>query len=81
VGRIEAVLVDAGGVLVLPDRQVLSAALGSSPCREVPEVLDRAHYLALAAADEVRPPSDRAIIPVYIAAFSTRLASLLVAQT
>lgn len=64
VGCIEAVLVDAGGVLVLPDRQVLSAALGFGPWREVPEVLDRAHYLAVAAVDEVRPPSDPAIIPV-----------------
>jgi len=69
VGRIEAVLVDAGGVLVLPDRQVLSAALGSGPWQEVPEVLDRAHYLAVAAVDEVRPPSDHAIFPVYVAAF------------
>jgi putative hydrolase of the HAD superfamily len=66
---IEAVLVDAGGVLVLPDRAVVSAALGPGPWRETPEVLDLAHYRAIAAVDEVRPASDSEIFPVYVAAY------------
>jgi putative hydrolase of the HAD superfamily len=66
---VEAVLVDAGGVLVLPDRGVVSAALGPGPWQETPEVLDLAHYRAIAAVDEVRPASDREIFPVYVAAY------------
>jgi hypothetical protein len=66
---VEVVLVDAGGVLVLPDRDVVSVALGPGPWRETPEVLDLAHYRAIAAVDEVRPASDREIFPVYIAAY------------
>jgi hypothetical protein len=66
---IEAVLVDGGGVLVLPDRAVVSATLGPGPWLEAPEVLDRAHYRAIAAVDEVRPASDSEIFPVYVAAY------------
>jgi len=54
---------------VLPDRGVVSAALGPGPWLETPEVLDLAHYHAIAAVDEVRPASDREIAPVYVAAY------------
>jgi putative hydrolase of the HAD superfamily len=54
---------------VLPDRSVVSAALAPGPWRETPEVLDLAHYRAIAAVDEVRPASDREIFPVYVAAY------------
>jgi FMN phosphatase YigB (HAD superfamily) len=54
---------------VLPDRGVVSAALGPGPWRETPEVLDLAHYRAIAAVDEVRPASDSEIFPVYVAAY------------
>ncbi len=54
---------------MLPDRAVVSAALGPGPWGEAPEALDRAHYRAIAAVDKVRPPSDRAIFPVYVAAY------------
>jgi putative hydrolase of the HAD superfamily len=66
---IDAVLVDAGGVLVLPDRDAVAAALGPGSWNRAPEVLDRAHYCAVAAVDDARPDSDRAIIPTYIAAY------------
>lgn len=69
VEAVEAVLVDAGGVLMLPDRAVVSAALGPGPWGEAPEALDRAHYRAIAAVDEARPASDRAIFPIYVAAY------------
>jgi putative hydrolase of the HAD superfamily len=65
----DAVLVDAGGVLVLPDRDAVAAALGPGSWNSAPEVLDRAHYCAVAAVDDARPDSDRAIIPTYIAAY------------
>ncbi len=68
-GAFDAVLVDAGGVLVLPDRDAVSAALGPGSWNSAPEVLDRAHYRAVAAVDDARPDSDRAIIPTYIAAY------------
>ncbi len=71
----EAVLVDAGGVLVLPDRGVVSAALGPGPWREAPELLDRAHYRAIAAVDEVRPASDSEIFPATSRLTSRRSAS------
>jgi putative hydrolase of the HAD superfamily len=66
---VDALLVDAGGVLVLPDRGALSAALGPGSWDEAPEVLDRAHYRAVAAVDNARPDSDRAIFPTYVAAY------------
>ena len=65
----DAVLVDAGGVLVLPDRDAVAAALGSGSWNRAPEVLDRAHYRAVAAVDDARPDRDGAIIPTYIAAY------------
>ena len=68
-GAVDAVLVDAGGVLVLPDRGAVSAALGPGSWDHVPEVLDRAHYRAVAAVDKARPDSDGAIFPTYIAAY------------
>jgi putative hydrolase of the HAD superfamily len=68
-GAVDAVLVDAGGVLVLPDRGGISAALGPGRWDKAPEVLDRAHYRAVAAVDNARPDSDRAIFPTYIAAY------------
>jgi putative hydrolase of the HAD superfamily len=54
---------------VLPDRSVVSAALGPGPWRETPEVLDLAHYRAIAAVDQVRPASDSEIFPVYVGAY------------
>jgi putative hydrolase of the HAD superfamily len=69
VRAVEAVLVDAGGVLLLPDRAVVSAALGPGFWDEAPEALDRAHYRAIAEVDEARPESDRAILPTYVAAY------------
>ena len=68
-GAVDAVLVDAGGVLVLPDRAAVSTALGPGSWDEAPEVLDRAHYRAVAAVDNARPDSDRAIFPIYIVAY------------
>ena len=68
-GAVDAVLVDAGGVLVLPDRSAVSAALGPGPWDNAPEVLDRAHYRAVAAVDDARPETDRAIFPTYVAAY------------
>lgn len=65
----DAVLIDAGGVLVLPDRDAVAAALGPGSWNSAPEVLDRAHYRAVAAVDDARPDSDRAIFPTYIAAY------------
>jgi putative hydrolase of the HAD superfamily len=69
VGAFDAVLVDAGGVLVLPDRAAISAALGPGVWDEAPEVLDTAHYRAVAAVDDARPETDRAIFPTYVAAY------------
>jgi putative hydrolase of the HAD superfamily len=54
---------------MLPDRAVVSAALGPGPWGEAPGALDRAHYRAIAAVDEARPASDRAIFPIYVAGY------------
>lgn len=69
VGAFDAVLVDAGGVLVLPDRSAISAALGPGAWDEAPEVLDTAHYRAVAAVDDARPETDHGIFPTYVAAY------------
>lgn len=68
-GAFDAVLVDAGGVLVLPDRAAVSTVLGHGAWNEAPEVLDTAHYRAVASVDDARPETDRAIFPTYIAAY------------
>jgi FMN phosphatase YigB (HAD superfamily) len=62
-------LIDAGGVLVLPDRAAVSEALGPGMWSDAPEVLDEAHYRAIAAVDKARPSSDREIFPYYVAAY------------
>ena len=54
---------------MLPDRDAVAAALGPGSWNSAPEVLDRAHYRAVAAVDRARPDSDRAIFPTYIAAY------------
>jgi putative hydrolase of the HAD superfamily len=49
---IEAVLVDVGGVLVLPDHDRMAAAFERAGLHVDPELLDRAHYAGVAALDE-----------------------------
>ncbi len=48
---VEAVLLDAGGVLLLPDPTVVTAALSGVGVTPDPTVLVRAHYTAVAALD------------------------------
>jgi len=48
---VEAVLLDAGGVLLLPDPAVVTAALSGVGVTPDPAVLVRAHYTAVAALD------------------------------
>lgn len=48
---VSAVLLDAGGVLTLPDPELVRAQLSADGVRPGVEALDRAHYLALAAHD------------------------------
>jgi putative hydrolase of the HAD superfamily len=49
---IEAVLVDVGGVLVLPGHDPIAAALGHADVRVDRHLLDRAHYAGVASLDE-----------------------------
>jgi putative hydrolase of the HAD superfamily len=49
---IEAVLIDVGGVLVLPDHDRMAAALERAGIRVDRDLLDRAHYAGVAALDE-----------------------------
>ena len=48
---VDAVLLDAGGVLTLPDPDLVRAALAADGVRPELDTLDRAHYVALAAHD------------------------------
>jgi putative hydrolase of the HAD superfamily len=45
-------LLDVGGVLVLPDRELVSAALIAAAVEHDPERVDEAHYRAMRATDE-----------------------------
>jgi putative hydrolase of the HAD superfamily len=55
--RIDAVLLDIGGVLLIPDVAVLAAELAPAGIRLSPESFWRAHYFGVAALDRygVRP--------------------------
>jgi putative hydrolase of the HAD superfamily len=49
---IEAVLIDVGGVLVLPDHDRMAAAFDRAGVHVDHELLDRAHYAGVAALDK-----------------------------
>jgi putative hydrolase of the HAD superfamily len=51
-GRIEAVLLDAGGVLMLPSHAPILAALAAAGLRADPARLDAAHYAGMRGLDE-----------------------------
>lgn len=55
--RVDAVLLDAGGVLILPEHEVMRASLRPYGVEPPDAVLTRAHYAAMAAreVDEERP--------------------------
>lgn len=48
---VDAVLLDAGGVFLLPDPQVMAPAMRAAGVEPELATLDRAHYLAVAAMD------------------------------
>jgi putative hydrolase of the HAD superfamily len=50
-GRIDAVLVDVGGVFCAPDHGVLSTVIEAAGGRPTSEALDRGHYAGAAAID------------------------------
>ncbi len=50
-GRVEAVLIDVGGVFCAPDHGALTAVLSAAGGRPTPEALDRGHYAGAAAID------------------------------
>src|SRR5215831_8600989 len=50
--RIDAVCIDVGGVVYLPDHARMLAALARLGVAAEPEALDRAHYAGVAATDD-----------------------------
>jgi putative hydrolase of the HAD superfamily len=66
---IEAVLVDVGGVLVLPDHDRIVGAFERAGVRVDPERLDRAHYAGVAALTEFTE-GDRDIWVAYNRAYA-----------
>ncbi len=64
---VEAVLLDAGGVLLLPDPAVVKEALAGVDVAPESAALVRAHYLAVAALDS----SDDGAWASYLAAYAT----------
>jgi putative hydrolase of the HAD superfamily len=50
-GRIDAVLVDVGGVFCAPDHKLLAAALEPAGGKPTADALDRGHYAGAAALD------------------------------
>ena len=50
-GRIDAVLVDVGGVFCAPSHEALTAVIEASGGRATPDTLDRGHYAGAAAID------------------------------
>ena len=66
-----AVFLDAGGVLVLPDRHLLAGALAGGGIVIDPDAVPRAHYRAVRTLDRQSPPG--ALEPGYPAALFLRL--------
>lgn len=52
-GAIDAVVFDAGGVLLLPDAEAGRAAIASLDCDSTPEDWHRAHYVALEVLEQM----------------------------
>lgn len=65
--RITTVLLDVGGVLLLPSSDVMQAAIGHSGINATDEQLRRAHYAAIAALDANGSPD----LEVYRRTFAT----------
>jgi putative hydrolase of the HAD superfamily len=62
--RSRAVFLDAGGVIVLPDRRVLTGALGRVGIHIDPDAVPRAHYRAVRSLDQALDrPSTRQDYP------------------
>jgi putative hydrolase of the HAD superfamily len=74
--RVEAILLDAGGVLTLPDPELVRAQLAADRVRPDVEALDRAHYVGVAALDRAGGGEQgyEAFLRAYVAAagFSPR---------
>ncbi len=51
--RLQAVFLDAGGVLIMPDIDELSAAFARVGLKADPEAFDRAHYMGVQAWDRL----------------------------
>ncbi len=66
---IDAVLLDVGGVLVLPDHERIAGALARAGVPADPERLDRAHYAGVAALTEFTE-GDREIWVAYNRAYA-----------
>jgi putative hydrolase of the HAD superfamily len=66
---IEAVLVDVGGVLVLPDHDRMVGAFESAGVRVDRDRLDRAHYAGVAALNEFKE-GDREVWAAYNRAYA-----------
>jgi putative hydrolase of the HAD superfamily len=54
-GDIDAVVFDAGGVLLLPDAEAGRAAIATLDCESTPEDWHRAHYATLPLLDQMQP--------------------------
>jgi putative hydrolase of the HAD superfamily len=63
--RCRAVFLDAGGVLVLPDRHLLAGALAEIGIEIDPDAIPRAHYRAVRSLDRpsTRQDYERALLP------------------
>jgi putative hydrolase of the HAD superfamily len=53
--EIDAVVFDAGGVLLLPDAEAARAAIATLDCESTPEDWHRAHYATLPLLDQMQP--------------------------
>lgn len=70
-GPVDAVLLDAGGVLIMPDPDVVLPALTSLGVEASASQLDRAHYAAVAARDQAHAESGLGDWQVYTRAYAT----------
>lgn len=66
--RIDAVCIDLGGVVYLPDHARMLAALARLGVAAEPEALDRAHYAGVAATDDFT--SDHSVWHAYNLAYA-----------
>jgi putative hydrolase of the HAD superfamily len=71
--RMTSILLDMGGVLILPDFSTVAAAAAEDGHQIKDATLDQAHYEAVAILDRPHDTASRSLVDAYVSGFLTSL--------